>query len=71
LLRQLGAEAIMLFLIAGALGAAMAAIIIKVLRALAPANIPRLIVRSLASRSAEKLLPLGRVDGPRQRSTPP
>jgi putative ABC transport system permease protein len=42
LLRQLGAEAITLFLIAGALGAAMAAIIIKVLRALAPANIPRL-----------------------------
>jgi predicted permease len=42
LLRQLGAEAITLFLIAGALGAAMAAIIIKALRALAPANIPRL-----------------------------
>jgi predicted permease len=42
LLKQLGAEAVMLFSIAGALGAAMAAIIIKVLRALAPANIPRL-----------------------------
>ena len=42
LLRQLGAEAITIFLIAGALGAAMAAIIIKVLRAMAPANIPRL-----------------------------
>src|SRR5215470_16726983 len=42
LLRQLGAEAVTLFLIAGALGAAMAVIIIKVLRALAPANIPRL-----------------------------
>jgi putative ABC transport system permease protein len=42
LLRQLGAEAVTVFLIAGALGAAMAAIIIKVLRALAPANIPRL-----------------------------
>jgi putative ABC transport system permease protein len=42
LLRQLGAEAVTIFLIAGALGAAMAAIIIKVLRAMAPANIPRL-----------------------------
>src|SRR5262249_31015415 len=42
LLRQLGAEAVTLFLIAGALGAAMAATIIKVLQALAPANIPRL-----------------------------
>src|SRR5215813_1139 len=42
LLRQLGAEAVVLFLIGGALGAAMAAVIIKVLRALAPANIPRL-----------------------------
>src|SRR5215468_10674434 len=42
LLRQLGAEAVTLFLIAGALGAAMAVIIIKVLRAVAPANIPRL-----------------------------
>src|SRR5262249_5351915 len=42
LLRQLGAEAGVLFLIGGALGAAMAAVIIKVLRALAPANIPRL-----------------------------
>jgi hypothetical protein len=42
LLRQLSAEAIMLFLIAGALGTAMAATIVKVLRALAPANIPRL-----------------------------
>src|SRR5262249_44297912 len=42
LLKQLGAEAAMLFLIGGSLGVAMAAIIIKVLRALAPANIPRL-----------------------------
>ncbi|HEY7179861.1 MAG TPA: ABC transporter permease, partial [Blastocatellia bacterium] len=42
LLRQLGAEAVILFLIGGALGAAMAAIVIKALRALAPANIPRL-----------------------------
>ena len=42
LLKQLGAEAAMLFLIGGSLGLAMAAIIIKVLRALAPANIPRL-----------------------------
>ncbi|HEY6404024.1 MAG TPA: ABC transporter permease, partial [Blastocatellia bacterium] len=42
LLRQLCVEAVTLFLIAGALGAAMAAIIIKILRALAPANIPRL-----------------------------
>jgi len=42
LLKQLGAEAVTLFLIAGALGTAMAAIIIKVLRALAPTNIPRL-----------------------------
>ena len=42
LLRQLGAEALTLFLIAGALGTAMAAIIIKALRALASANIPRL-----------------------------
>jgi len=42
LLRQLGAEAITIFLIAGALGAAMAAIIIKVMRAMAPANIARL-----------------------------
>jgi len=42
LLRQLCAEAVTLFLIAGALGASMAVIIIKVLRAVAPANIPRL-----------------------------
>jgi putative ABC transport system permease protein len=42
LLRHLGVEAVTLFLIAGALGAAMAAVIIKVLPALAPANIPRL-----------------------------
>jgi putative ABC transport system permease protein len=42
LLRQLCVEAVTLFLIAGALGAATAVIIIKVLRALAPANIPRL-----------------------------
>src|SRR5262245_49925673 len=42
LLKQLGAEAVPLFIIAGALGAVMAAIIVKVLRAVAPANIPRL-----------------------------
>src|SRR5262245_58993822 len=42
LLKQLGAEAAMLFLIGGSLGVSMAAIIIEVLRALAPANIPRL-----------------------------
>jgi predicted permease len=42
LLRQLGVEAVTIFLIAGALGAAMAAIIVKALRALAPANVPRL-----------------------------
>ncbi|MBO0861121.1 MAG: ABC transporter permease [Chloracidobacterium sp.] len=42
LLRQLGAEAVSLFLIGGALGVAMAAAIIRVLRALAPANTPRL-----------------------------
>src|SRR5262245_46819818 len=42
LLKQLLTESIMLFLIAGALGTVMAAIIIKVLQALAPANIPRL-----------------------------
>src|SRR5215467_3940482 len=37
LLRQLGTEAVILFLIGGALGAAVAAVVIKVLRALAPA----------------------------------
>jgi predicted permease len=42
LLKQLLTESILLFLIAGALGTVMAAIIIKVLQALAPANIPRL-----------------------------
>jgi len=42
LLRQLLTEAVTLFLIAGALGVAMAAIIVKVLRSLASANIPRL-----------------------------
>jgi predicted permease len=42
LLRQLLTEAVMLYLLACALGAAMAAVIVRVLRALAPANIPRL-----------------------------
>ncbi|MBO0719357.1 MAG: ABC transporter permease [Blastocatellia bacterium] len=42
LLKQLLTESIVLFLIAGALGTVMAASIIKVLQALAPANIPRL-----------------------------
>jgi predicted permease len=42
LLKQLLTEALTIFLIAGALGTAAAAVIIKLLRALAPANIPRL-----------------------------
>jgi putative ABC transport system permease protein len=42
LLKQLLTESIMLFVVAGALGTVMASIIIKVLQALAPANIPRL-----------------------------
>jgi predicted permease len=42
LLKQLLTEAITIFVIAGALGTAAAAAIIKLLRTLAPANIPRL-----------------------------
>ncbi len=42
LLKQLLIEALTLFFIGGALGAGLAAIIIKVLRVLAPPNIPRL-----------------------------
>jgi predicted permease len=42
LMKQLLAEAVSLFLIGGALGVAMAAIIVKVLRVLVPTNIPRL-----------------------------
>jgi putative ABC transport system permease protein len=42
LIKQLLVEAVALFVIAGALGAGLAAAIIRVLRALAPVNVPRL-----------------------------